>query len=73
MHFKRTWLATALVVASMTPTVFAQQPSTTKTKTAAKRPKPAPVQQEVKDLRDLVTTQQQQLAVVQRCQPIGTT
>ena len=61
MHFKRTWLATTLVVASMTPTVFAQQPSTTKPKTAAKRPKPAPVQQEVKDLRDLVTTQQQQL------------
>ena len=63
MHSRNTWFATTLIVVSMTTTLFAQQASTATSKAATRRPKTTPVQQEVKDLRALVTTQQQQLEI----------
>src|SRR6185369_4451141 len=61
MYSKSRWITTAFVVLSLSATLIAQQP--TKKKKSGARPKAVPVQQEVKDLRELVTTQQQQLEI----------
>jgi len=59
MYSKSRWITTAFVVLFLSATLIAQQP--TKKKKSGARPKAVPVQQEVKDLREMVTTQQQQL------------
>ena len=53
------WFRAAVLIAAMTATVFAQSASPTKPKRA--RTTPSASQQDVKDLRELVSAQQQQL------------